>query len=166
MTPPELPLIAAAMRVCEPPIIDVGSSTLAFRTRAKLAYNLAREIGQPIICFDLQAAAGVDVIGDAERLTDYFPPATVGGIICTSLLEHVRRPWLVVDQCAAALRPRGRLVLTVPWIYPEHRDPIDCWRISLAGLRSLAADAGLREIWAVTLRQPGPIEIAAWVGTK
>lgn len=165
MTPEELPLIRNAMRGVLPPIVDVGSSTLAFRRRDKCPYDLVELIGQRIVSFDLQAAPGVDVVGDAERLTDYLPARSANGVICTSLLEHTRRPWIIVQRIGELLRHGGHAVITVPWVYPEHRDPIDCWRISPEGLSALATDAGLQRI-AAGILECGDARISYFVGLK
>jgi hypothetical protein len=58
-------------------------------------------------------------------------------VVCTNLLEHVRRPWAVVEQCATVLKIGGVAVFTAPWVYKEHPDPIDCWRVNIEGMRGL-----------------------------
>lgn len=162
----ELPLIVEALRGVQPPIVDVGSSTAAFRRRPKLSYDLAELLGRDVISFDAKAGDGVDVVGDAHQLTTHFAPASVGGIICTSLLEHVCRPWSVVAEAAAVLRSGGRIVLTVPWVYPHHADPLDCWRISADGLQELGAWAGLQKIRSGYLRPSTSLAISYLVAQK
>lgn len=119
--------------------LDVGASGTAFRQRPKFRYDLSHmfETGA-YVAFDKKRAPGVDVVGDAEKLSSYFEAGRVGCIICTSLLEHVLRPWQVIDECATVLRPGGLVVFSAPWVYEEHPDPIDCWRINVPAMRAMA----------------------------
>ena len=118
--------------------LDVGSSGAAFRARKKFPYDLAALFKGNLVSFDAKRESGVDVVGDAESLSDYFPPGSMRFVVCTSLLEHVRRPWAVVEEVARVLEVSGVAVFSAPWKYADHPDPIDCWRISVAGMRALA----------------------------
>lgn len=161
----ELQLIERWVGGIDPPILDLGSSTADFRARPKLPYDLGTILGVRVLSVDAKAAAGVDIVADAHQLTSAIPADSVNAVICTSLFEHVRRPWIVVRQIASVLRPGGTCVLSAPWVYPEHRDPIDCYRFSVDGLRALAAEAGLVELDAGTLRESIAV-ISYWVGIK
>lgn len=160
----ELDLIARVMRGVQPPILDVGSSTLAFRRRPKLAYDLAELLGRPVVSVDAKRGPGVDVVVDVHELTRAIAPATANAVICTSLLEHVTRPWLVVAQIAAVLVRGGVCLLTAPWQYNDHPDPLDCYRFSPDGLRGLVG-AALREREAGVFRYAGAV-ISYYCGEK
>lgn len=165
MTPAELPLIARYLTGLSPPILDLGSSTAAFRARDKCPYDLRALTGHPVVSFDCKPDPGVDVVCDAHDLLQHFRPLTFSAVVCTSLLEHVARPWEVVAQIAAILRPAGRAILTAPWVYPDHPDPLDCYRFSPDGLRALATAAHLVELDAGRLAH-GPHVIAYWIGQR
>lgn len=160
----ELELIARCMRGVVPPILDVGSSDRAFRGRPKLAYDLAAVLGCSVSSVDAKTSLGVDIAVDVHRLSEAVPAGTINAVICTSLLEHVAQPWLVVAQIATVLRSGGLCLLTAPWVYPEHRDPIDCYRFSVDGLRGLTQDF-LLEREAGVLRE-GQAVVSYWVGEK
>lgn len=161
----ELELIKRWMTGVEQPILDLGSSTLAFRQRSKLQYDLAALVGQPVVSFDAKDGPGVDVVGDAENLHWHVDRRAFGGVICTSLLEHVRHPWLVVYGIAAVLRFGGRCIITAPWVYPDHADPEDNYRFSVGGLRALATAAGLKELAAGPIRD-GAAVVSYFVGER
>ncbi|RED99545.1 class I SAM-dependent methyltransferase [Marinoscillum furvescens] len=55
-------------------------------------------------------------------------------VLCMSVLEHVKNPFLVADNLSAMLKTGGRLYLTLPFFYPIHKDPegrySDYWRFT------------------------------------
>lgn len=72
-------------------------------------------------------------------------------ILCLSVLEHVPEFWTAIPRLRAALRPEGRLVLSVPMVFPYHDEPEDFFRFTAYGVQSL-----LRDFTQVELRQRGP----------
>lgn len=72
-------------------------------------------------------------------------------ILCLSVLEHVERFWEAVPRLRRALRPGGRLVVSVPMTFPYHDEPADYWRFTAHGLRLLLSDFG-----DVSVRWRGP----------
>ena len=52
-------------------------------------------------------------------------------------------PWLVFNEIYRVLKPEGITCIIVPSAGPEHRYPIDCWRIYPDGMRSLCKFSGL-----------------------
>ena len=111
--------------------LDVGSGTAEFRRREKFPYDLA-PLFEPgaYTTFDQKEGDGVDVMGDAHQLASYYLDRPFTFLICASLLEHVRKPWVVAAQMWQVLKPGGVIVVSVPWVYPTHSDPVDCWRMS------------------------------------
>lgn len=70
----------------------------------------------------------------------------IGTAVLLSVLEHVGRPWMAVDDLHAAMKPGGLVVVSVPWAFPTHHGPKDCFRYSPDGLRGLFSDAAHWEI--------------------
>jgi hypothetical protein len=114
------------------PLLNVGSSTAAFRT--KDAPHIETELFAPLraqgvqVChLDLKAADGVDVAGDI------FDPALrrdlrERGFRCLLLcnvLEHVRDRAGLAAACEEIVGPGGLILVTAPASYPYHGDPID-----------------------------------------
>ncbi len=84
---------------------------------------------------DIAPGEGVDVIGDAHELP--FDSGSFEQILCSEVLEHLAKPEQAVKEMARVLGDGGRLVLTVPFIYPIHEAPYDYQRFTLYGLRRL-----------------------------
>jgi len=83
----------------------------------------------------------VDHLGDIHA-----PPAALLGrydwIICTQVLEHVRRPDLAAARLLTLLRPGGGLLFSVPFFNIIHQDPEDFRRFTADGVRVTLEDAG------------------------
>jgi 2-polyprenyl-3-methyl-5-hydroxy-6-metoxy-1,4-benzoquinol methylase len=60
-------------------------------------------------------------------------------IICLYVLEHVYDVNTAAQNLHHALRSGGRLVVSVPHVYPYHDEPIDYWRFTEHSLRRLLA---------------------------
>ena len=71
-------------------------------------------------------------------------------VVLFQVLEHVPRPWKVVEECARVLKPGGFLLASVPFLFPHHPSPNDFYRYTHEGLASLAeqSDLQVREITA------------------
>ncbi len=95
---------------------------------------------------DLQPGDNVDVVlADPYRWLE-LADASVDVLVSGQTLEHVEFPWLTFAEIARVLRPGGIACLIAPASGPEHRYPVDCWRIYPDGMRALARHAGLREV--------------------
>src|SRR5262249_4506473 len=77
----------------------------------------------------------LDVLSFAAPLP--FRDDSFDAILCTSVLEHVDNAEQAVSEIARVMKPGGRLLITVPFFYPEHDAPYDFWRTTHHGLRSL-----------------------------
>lgn len=82
-----------------------------------------------------------DIIGDAMRLPLTSCVADV--VLCTQVLEHVPRPWELIEECCRVMKPGGFLVLSAPFYWPLHEEPYDFFRYTKYGLRSLVEGSGL-----------------------
>lgn len=54
-----------------------------------------------------------------------------------AVLEHVKEPQAVVKEIYRVLKPGGRVLSVVPFIYPFHASPEDYQRYSLPGIEYL-----------------------------
>jgi SAM-dependent methyltransferase len=114
---PSSPFVDSAMRrIAEAgTILDVGGGG-RFGKWLESYEPLFR--GKDYRTFDFDASTGADVVGDIHALP--LPDASVGAIICSSVLEHVRDPLRAMQEMRRILKPGGLLFLYVPSIYPYH----------------------------------------------
>lgn len=83
-----------------------------------------------------------DVIGDAASLP--LGNSCVDAVVMLEVLEHLRHPHEALLEIARVLRPGGRLLLSMPFLYPIHDAPHDYQRYTLQGLTREIESAGLR----------------------
>lgn len=84
---------------------------------------------------DLFEGEGVDVVADLEQ-----PQPGLGmfdHIDLCSVLEHVRRPWLMADVLQSLMNPGASILVTVPFIWRIHAYPSDFWRMTPEALEIL-----------------------------
>ena len=131
------------------PIYDPGAASRHERVKnsmsAGLVVNLGAKTarwGEHVVNLDLvmpgaggeeESGSTVDLLADIQRLP--FANASVDGVICTYVLEHVADARACIDEIVRVVKPGGQIYISVPFIFPTHPDPLDRWRWTLDGLR-------------------------------
>lgn len=118
------------------PLLNLGSSTRAFREKAKP--HIERELFAPlrrsgvdIFHSDLKRADGVDLAGDIldPAVRETLKRRGFRTLLIANMLEHVRDREAVMAACEDIVGPGGLILATVPFSFPYHADPIDNgWR--------------------------------------
>ena len=105
--------------------------------------------------FTVDAYIGLDIDSETTRqrgLADYlydggqfpFPDGSFDSVLCNQVLEHVFNPDEFLGEIARVLKPGGKLLLTVPFVWDEHEQPFDYARYSSFGLRTLLERQGFK----------------------
>lgn len=105
--------------------------------------------------FSVDSYVGLDIDSDISRqrnIAEHFYDGNVfpfadgsfDSVLCNQVLEHVFNPDQFLGEIARVLRPGGKLLLTVPFVWDEHEQPYDYARYSSFGLRALTEKQGLR----------------------
>ena len=115
-------------------VVDVGCGEQPFRPLVEA--NRRAYVGMDIA----QNSSGtVSLLGDLEHVD---PATTYPIVLCTEVLEHV----VDIDASFRGLRrltmPGGLVLITVPFLFPEHLDPDDFRRLTGHGVAQLARDHG------------------------
>lgn len=127
------------------PLINLGSSTREFRERhqphiERCIFAPLAQRGVRVVHADLKQDDGVDIVGDVydpafQKQVRAIAPRL---ILCCNLLEHVLDRPRFAEACRSLLPPGGHLLLSVPFSFPYHMDPIDTlYRPSPAELSAL-----------------------------
>ncbi len=124
------------------PICDPGLRKREMRIREKMARGLVLNLGsknarwgEHVVNVDIAApkTGGVDLLADIGALP--FANASVDGVICTYVLEHVADAQACMAEIGRVVKPGGHVYVAIPFLFPTHPDPLDRWRWTLDGLR-------------------------------
>ncbi len=110
---------------------------------------------------DIREGDGVDVVASVYELP--FKNAEFDMVLCISVLEHLEYPSRAIKEMERVLRVGGRIIVSVPFMFPIHDSPDDYWRFTKFGLKKLfskgwkiekiVAETGSQELFAVLLQR-------------
>ena len=126
-------------------ILDLGSQDINGSYRPLFSEAPWRYIG-----IDMAAGQNVDIVLRDPYEWREIDAASADVIISGQTFEHTEFFWLTMQQIARALKPGGLCCILAPSSGPEHRFPVDCWRVYPDGFRALARYAGLETLEAST----------------
>ncbi len=114
------------------PLLNVGSSTLEFRTQtqpyidANIFAPLRQRAGK-VIHLDIKPAPGVDMVGDLldPAFLEQIAKLRIRSAMISNLFEHVTVRKEICEVVMKILQPGGYLFVSGPHDYPYHADPID-----------------------------------------
>lgn len=119
-------------------VLDLGAGS------AKYKPDIMRT-ADSYTAFDGQAGTHINHVGDVDNLS-CFEENMFDTVICTEVLEHVQKPWKVIEEIQRVLAPGGYCVLTTPFLLPFHADPCDFYRYTTAGDSHLFARTGMEVV--------------------
>ena len=117
-------------------LLDVGCGSKPYER----LFRVDQYVGLDIESERTRTAAVADHYYDGHRFP--FVDASFDALLCNQVLEHVFNPNEFVAEMHRVLKPGGRLVLTVPFVWDEHEQPLDYARYSSFGLRALFEENG------------------------
>lgn len=122
-------------------ILDFGCGTGPYRALLTAATDyIGLEYDSP----ENRANKRADIYYDGQTIP--LDDVSLDGVLSTQTLEHVPNPKRIVDEWARVLRPGGLLLLTVPFMWPEHEMPYDFQRYTTNGLRAMLEKSGFEII--------------------
>lgn len=110
-------------------VLDVGGSK-------KSAYQKLFAGKPEFVTINIDTSCEPDVIVDVEK---FFPFAdnSFDHAVCMNVLEHVYEFENVVSETNRVMKPGGRYVVAVPFMYYRHGSPDDYFRYTESALRRL-----------------------------
>ena len=117
-------------------ILEIGSRVVTganFRAR----FSKANYTG-----FDFYAGVNVDVVGDAHKLSSYFPRDKKFDLVfSTAVFEHLHMPWVVAEEIKHLLKVGGCVFVETHFSFRAHERPWNFFQFSDMGLRALFNEA-------------------------
>jgi SAM-dependent methyltransferase len=112
-----------------PRVLEIGARGKAHR---HLIENPGEYVG-----VDIHPGDGVDVVGDAHRLSTLVPRDHFDAIFSISVFEHLAMPWKAVLETNRVLKPGGLVFAATHPTWPPHELPWDFWRFGPESFRTL-----------------------------
>ena len=103
----------------------------------RLAGTIARDNGFGLTQLDVDPRLAPDIVAD---VCDWRASEEFDLVLAAEVLEHCHRPRAAIANLRSSLRKGGRLVLTVPFVFPIHDAPADYYRYTRHGLELLLGD--------------------------
>ncbi len=118
-------------------VIEVGSYNVNGSFRSFLtAWSPSEYTG-----VDISDGPGVDVVCNAEKITDKFGKERFDIVISTELLEHVQDWRKVISNLKDICKPDGLILIsTRSHGFPYHGYPHDFWRYEIEDMTAIFAD--------------------------
>jgi SAM-dependent methyltransferase len=113
---------------------------------------------------DIVPGKNVDVVMPSEYSipldTNHFD-----ALISGQCFEHVRNPFKLMAEVERVVKPGGWVLVTAPFVFFEHRYPLDCWRFLCDGWRAVFDECGLELVKTEYVR-PDKSETHCWAAGR
>jgi SAM-dependent methyltransferase len=123
-------------------LVDVGCGKVPL-------YGVYRDRVSEVVCVDWEnthhPSPHLDAVCDIGQGLP-FPDARFDTVVATDVLEHLLRPQAFFGEVSRLLRPGGKLVLGVPFLYWIHEAPHDHFRYTRFALAALCEQSGLEVV--------------------
>lgn len=114
-------------------IIDIGAGTCQYKNYFKNLKYFSQDI-------ENNQQNSIDYVGKM----DILPSNAFDYILCTQVLEHLKKPDLAFKNFYRILKKNGKVFLTTHMVFEEHMAPNDYFRFTRYGLKYLAESNGFR----------------------
>ncbi len=114
------------------------------------------------IGLDVRPGVGVDIVGSVYELP--FEDESFDIVLCMVVMEHLEDPQSAIAEMKRVLKPNGKILVSVPFLFPIHDSPGDYWRFTKYGFKilfkdwdivELSAETNFNETFAVLLQRVG-----------
>ena len=127
-----------------PPFLEIGSREEGYTVSFRDAFPAT---AGDYLGVDSEPGPGVDVVLDLTAdfsLLSRCLPTPFATILCLSVLEHCRQPFLMAENMQRLLAPGGVLYVSVPFAWEIHHFPADYWRFTPDAVRLLFPEVDFR----------------------
>ncbi len=121
-------------------ILDVGSGTMPYRHLFQSTEYIGLELDSP----ENRQYKRANFFYNGKDFP--FEDNSFDSVISSQVLEHVFNPDEFIQEIYRVLKPGGRCLITVPFVWEEHEKPYDFARYSSFGLRDLFTKHGFEVV--------------------
>lgn len=113
--------------------LDLGAGNAKYR-------HIIKPKTTKYVTFDMVDGPNIDIVGDILNLS--LESSSFDTVISTQVLEHVRKPWVMVSEINRVLKSGGVAIASAPFLVPYHADPHDYFRYTKEGMSALFLENG------------------------
>ena len=100
--------------------------------------NFCTKRGANFFRTNIDTDKGIDFAWDLhKKLPASSPHSQFDFVICSSVMEHVAKPWIAARNIENIINQSGTLIWTTPWVWRIHGYPNDFWRFTPNGIKEL-----------------------------
>jgi len=92
-----------------------------------------------------------DIVFDLEEASLPVEDASYDHVLLINVLEHIYNYRQLIEESVRVLKPRGTVIVIVPFLMSVHPSPHDYFRYTRDALEKLCDDAGLQNIEVIGL---------------
>ena len=87
---------------------------------------------------NIEHSSDIDFVWDLHSaIPKKAPKLQFDYIVCSSVMEHVAKPWIAVKNVENVLKTGGFIIWATPWVWRIHGYPEDYWRFTPKGVEEL-----------------------------
>lgn len=117
-------------------ILDVGSYDDKYGNMLRQLFGGAKYTG-----IDLRPGSNVDLVMCAYDICYQWASNTFDAVMCLNVLEHLKKPWIVLNNVNNVLQDKGLFYVSIPTIgFPKHDYPGDYWRATVQAVQEVIMD--------------------------
>lgn len=106
---------------------------------SKLVLERASQVGFEVTTVDIDPKREPDILAD---ICEHDFDAKYDFVIIPEVLEHLHSPKSAIDVIYKCLNSNGKIIATVPFVFPIHDAPHDYYRYTIFGIKEMFSNFG------------------------
>lgn len=112
-------------------------------------YEIYKDLVDEVVCTDwpnsMHKKKFIDVYSDLNERLD-FEDNSFDTVLLMDVLEHIYQPKQLIAEISRVMKPSGRVIIAVPFLYRIHEEPNDYFRYTEYTLKRFCEEANLKVI--------------------
>lgn len=113
-------------------VLEIGSRAVNSNGVFRRAFSRSDFTG-----LDFHPGLNVDVVGDAHRLSKYFEPNSIDGVVSSAVFEHLAFPWVVAEEISKITKLGALVFVETHFSFGMHEMPWNFFQFSHKGLEAI-----------------------------
>ena len=125
-------------------LLDAGCGEMPYKSTILNNFNVTEYVGLDIEgALDYNSKVKPDFEWNGVSMP--FADNTFDTVLATEVLEHCPHPLVYLSEACRVLKPTGKIIFTVPFLWTLHEVPHDEYRYTPFALQRLFKESGFKE---------------------